>query len=55
MLSAGGKELLSKSVAQSIPVYAMSVFSLSKNICKSICDAIARFWWGGSQSQKKLH
>jgi hypothetical protein len=51
----GGKEILLKAIAQSIPAYAMSVFNIPKQICKEICNAIARFWWGGSQTQRKMH
>jgi hypothetical protein len=43
MLSIGGKEILIKAVIQSIPVYAMFVFLLPKNICKKITDIIAQF------------
>jgi hypothetical protein len=46
LLSIGGKEILIKAVAQSIPVFAMSVFKLPKGVCKSINDVIAQFWWG---------
>jgi hypothetical protein len=54
ILSMGGKEAL-QAVAQAIPVYAMSVFKLSKNICKGITDAIAHLWWGANVNNKKMH
>jgi hypothetical protein len=46
MLSMGGKEILIKSVAQAIPVFAMMVFRLPNKICKGMQDAISHFWWG---------
>jgi hypothetical protein len=55
LLSIGGKEILIKAVLQSIPVYAMSVFLLPKNICKKITDIIAQFWWGDDDKGKKMH
>ena len=44
-LSMDGKKILLKEVIQSIHVFAMSVFNISK---KEICDAIARYCWGSS-------
>jgi hypothetical protein len=55
LLSMGGKEILLKVVAQSISVYAMSVFLLLKNICKKITDVISQYWWGDSEEEKKIH
>jgi hypothetical protein len=46
LLSIGGKEILLKSVAQAISVYAMSVFQIPTGVCKRMMDAIASFWWG---------
>ena len=51
----GGKEILLKAIAQAIPAYAMSVFNIPKQVCKEICNAIAKFWWGGSATQRKMH
>jgi hypothetical protein len=55
LLSMGGKEILLKAIAQSISVYAMSVFNLPKQICKEINNAIARFWWEGTENNRKIH
>jgi hypothetical protein len=52
-LSIGGKEILIKAVAQSISVYAMSVFLIPKEICKIITDIISQFWWGDDDQSKK--
>ena len=54
-LSTGGKEILLKAIAQSIPVFAMSVFCLPKGVCKEITDVIAQFWWGDEEDNKKMH
>lgn len=55
MLSMGGKEVLLKSIAQSVPVYAMMVFKITKNICKGMTDAISQFWWGDDDDHKRMH
>jgi hypothetical protein len=54
-LSIGGKEILLKAVAQAIPVYAKSVFQIPKGVCKRMTDAIAQFWWGDDENDKKMH
>ena len=54
-LSTGGKEILLKAIAQSIPVFAMPVFCLPKGVCKEITDVIAQFWWGDEEDNKKMH
>ena len=45
-LSLGGKEILLEAVIQAIPVFAMSVFQISKKLCKEMTDAMSIFWWG---------
>ena len=51
----GGKEVLIKSIAQAVPVFAMMVFKIPKNICKGITDAISQFWWGDYDDHKRIH
>ena len=52
-MSTGGKEILLKSIAHAIPVFALSVFSLPKGLCKEITDLIAQFWWGMMRNTKE--
>jgi hypothetical protein len=52
----GGKEvLIIKSISQAVPVYAMMVFKIPKNIGKGISNAILQFWWGDDDEHKKIH
>jgi hypothetical protein len=55
LLSAGGKEILLKDVAQAIPVYAMFVFFFPKGVCKKMMGAISSFWWGDEENNNKMH
>jgi hypothetical protein len=53
ILSAGGKEVLIKSVAQAIPVYSMACFRLPRGLCEHINSLIRQFWWGSKEGKRK--
>ena len=54
-LSRAGKEILLKSVIQAIPTYLMGVYELPVGVIQKIHSAMARFWWGSSDSNRKTH
>ena len=55
MLSKASKELLIKAVAQSIPTYTMGVFLLPARLCNELNALCARFWWGQTGDERKIH
>ncbi|KAM1025390.1 hypothetical protein FF1_038489 [Malus domestica] len=52
LLSAVGHELL---VAQAIPLYVMNCFLLPRFFCDDLNKMVARFWWGGSDDERKIY
>lgn len=44
-LSKGGKEVLLKSVAQTLPNYSMSVFLLPHDLCRDLEMLMTKYWW----------
>lgn len=55
LLSRPGKEVLIKAVAQAIPTYMMSVFKIPDGLLDEMQALIARFWWGSSDTGRKMH
>ena len=54
-ISKAGHEILIKMVAQAIPTYSMSLFKLPKSICDNINSLLARYWWGQTGAERKIH
>lgn len=45
-LSRAGREVLLKTVVQSLPNYAMNIFLLPQGLCDEIERVMNSFWWG---------
>ena len=46
MLSRAGKEILFKSVAQSMPTFSLSVLLMPLSLCEGLERLMNGFWWG---------
>lgn len=55
-ISKGGKEVLIKSVAQSLPSYAMNVFLQPVEMCREMEQLMCKYWWSsGSKHCRGIH
>lgn len=55
-LSQASREVLIKSVLQSIPSYLMSTFLLPNSLIKEIEKMFNAFWWGhGNDNRRGMH
>uniref|UniRef100_A0A803P6Q0 Reverse transcriptase domain-containing protein n=1 Tax=Cannabis sativa TaxID=3483 RepID=A0A803P6Q0_CANSA len=52
-LSKAGKELLIKTVAQSLPSYTMNIFLLPVETCQEMEQLMCKFWWQSSTKNNK--
>lgn len=52
-LSGAGKEVLLKSVLQTLPSFAMNVFLLPLGLIKEIERDMNYFWWGAESGSRK--
>lgn len=50
-----GKEVLLKSVAMAMPVFAMSCFKLPIQLCKDLTSAMMACWWNAEEHKNKIH
>jgi hypothetical protein len=55
ILSAGGNEVLIKSVVQAIPTFSMSLFKLPRGLCLHINSLIRSLWWGSKKGKRHTH
>lgn len=55
LLSQAGKEILLKSVVQSIPTFSMGIFKIPKCILRGINKLMQTFWCGQRENKSKMH
>lgn len=53
LISQAGKEVLIKSIAQTLPTFAKSVFLLPLEITKDLERILSKFWWNSKPSTSK--
>ncbi|CAN1762226.1 hypothetical protein LINPERHAP1_LOCUS8268 [Linum perenne] len=53
-LSPAGIHTLLQSVIAGLPVYAMSCYELTDNMCKDLNTLMAKFWWGQVSDDRRV-
>lgn len=54
-ISKASREILIKIVTQAIPTYIMGIFKIPKTLCDTINSTLAKYWWGQTKNEKKIH
>jgi hypothetical protein len=54
-MSSGAKEILIKSVLQSLTTYAMEVFKFPAGLTEGLSQIIHNFWWGDEENRRRMH
>jgi hypothetical protein len=54
-MSSGAKEILIKSILQSVSTYAMGVYKFPMGLLDELEQIIRNFWWGDEQNKKRMH
>ena len=54
-ISKVGREILIKTIALAIPIYSMGIFQIPKALCDKINSTLAKYWWGQTKDEKKVH
>ena len=47
--------MLIKTIACVVPIYTMACIKFLIKICDDINSAIANFWWGQNEDERKVH
>ncbi|OMO96348.1 reverse transcriptase [Corchorus capsularis] len=55
LFSITGKVVMIQVVAQAIPTYLMSCFKFPKTFVQELNSIIAKFWWGSTDSRRRIH
>ncbi|KAL6226283.1 hypothetical protein ACLB2K_000246 [Fragaria x ananassa] len=55
LLSGGGKEILIKAVAQTVPMYVMNCYLLPVGFCDDLHQLCTGLWWGDTGEKNKIH
>ena len=53
LLSAAGKEVLIKAVAQAVPTYSMACFRLPRGLCHHINNMLSNFLWESKEGRRR--
>ena len=54
-ISNAEREVLIKTIAQAIPSYSMSIFKIPKAVGDSINLTLAKYYWGQTKDERKIH
>lgn len=54
-LSKGGKEVMLKAVATTIPTYTMSLARFPDYLCDDLERIMNRYWWGSTEAKRNIH
>ena len=47
--------MLIKTIVQAIPTYTIGIFKIPMALCDTLNSTLAKYWWGQTKDEKKIH